>query len=246
MLPRTEFQPGSPAHPQSAGRHGGRTRALANRPTDSTMPSSPSLPTATTSFVRTAFSWSANPMPDAIGLTLTPGPLMRGLADVSTPSALCSDSRPLPPVASAGFGWSFLDVHRSAPPRLKISINGHETPSPPKAARVTRPFRANRKRALPGISTSLSSPRWLKAGANEIAITTLSGSWALYDCVGLEAPAGTELAEASGTLIGSPRSPPVLVERDGQSAADRSVRAAAFRQGNRGRSPRRGSRTAAR
>ena len=37
----------------------------------------------------------------------------------------------------------------------------------------------------------------LKVGDNEITITGLSGSWALYDHVTLEAPQGTELAPVS-------------------------------------------------
>ena len=56
----------------------------------------------------------------------------------------------------------------------------------------------------------------LKAGANEIAITTRSGSWLLYDWLGLASPPGLELADVSGTVVGSVQSPPVLVERDGQ------------------------------
>ncbi len=110
----------------------------------------------------------------------------------------------------------FLDVHRAAPPRLKIEINGHESFYQPEPGGGDQSIQGKPKEGLARIYVVALEPSWLKTGANEIDITTLSGSWALYDCVSLEGPAGTELAEVSGTLIGSAQSPPVLVERTGK------------------------------
>jgi len=109
-----------------------------------------------------------------------------------------------------------VDTHGQVPPRLRIRINGHDVerqmpkgagdasvmgePEKGKEHRVVVPFPAGQ----------------LRAGTNEVAITTLRGSWVLYDCVGLEAPAGVELAPATGTMVQSVRSAPVLVERDGR------------------------------
>ncbi|MGB2822111.1 MAG: polysaccharide lyase family protein, partial [Phycisphaerae bacterium] len=109
-----------------------------------------------------------------------------------------------------------VDTHGKAPPRLRVSINGHAVelrtprgagdasvmgePEKGKEHRVVVPFPAGQ----------------LRAGTNEIAIITLSGSWVLYDWLALEAPAGVELAPATGTMVQSVRSTPALVEKGGK------------------------------
>jgi len=109
-----------------------------------------------------------------------------------------------------------VDTQGQVPPRLRISINAHGVerqmpkgagdasvfgePEKGKEHRVVLPFPAGH----------------LHAGTNEIAITTLRGSWVLYDWLGLEAPAGVELAPATGTMVRSVRSAPALVEKDGK------------------------------
>ncbi len=116
-----------------------------------------------------------------------------------------------------------LDTHRQAPPELRITVNG--TPLQPTANQTT--FRmppgagdasvfgepAKGKEHQLGVAFPANL---LKSGANEIAITTHSGSWLLYDWVGLEAPPGLELSPVSGTTLGSVQSPPVLVEQGGK------------------------------
>ncbi len=46
----------------------------------------------------------------------------------------------------------------------------------------------------------------------------MSGSWIIYDWLGLEAPEGVKLSDAAGTVVSGLHSPPVLVERDGKLA----------------------------
>ncbi len=109
-----------------------------------------------------------------------------------------------------------VDTQRQIPPELRIAVNGREFPQslPPGAGDASvfgDPGQGRERQFAIEFPGSL-----LKAGANEIAITTRSGSWLLYDWLGLSTPAGLELAEVSGTVIGSVQSPPVLVERDGQ------------------------------
>ena len=109
-----------------------------------------------------------------------------------------------------------VDTQGLVPPRLRISMNGHAVeramprgggdesvsgdPKQGKEHRVTVAFPASR----------------LHAGTNEISITTRTGSWVLYDWLGLEAPEGLELAPAKGTVVRSVRSDPALVEREGK------------------------------
>ncbi|MCU0980254.1 MAG: polysaccharide lyase family protein, partial [Pirellulaceae bacterium] len=109
-----------------------------------------------------------------------------------------------------------LDTQRPIPPELRIAVNGREFPQtlPPGAgdASVFGDPAQGREHQVEVVFPA----QLLKAGANEIAITTRSGSWLLYDWLGLAAPTGLELADVNGTVIGSAQSPPVLVERDGQ------------------------------
>lgn len=121
-----------------------------------------------------------------------------------------------PSSGTCRFHLEFLDVHRSAPPRLKISINGHESSYSPEGGAGDQTIQGQPKEGQARDFDITFEPAWLKAGANEITISTLSGSWALYDCLGLEVPSGTELTDASGTVIGSPGSQPILIERDGR------------------------------
>ena len=62
-------------------------------------------------------------------------------------------------------------------------------------------------------------PALLKEGTNDIAITTLSGSWVLYDWIGFDAPKGVEstrLARPPNPRRRASIAPAVLVERDGK------------------------------
>jgi len=122
-----------------------------------------------------------------------------------------------PPTAgSCKLRVKFVDTHGRAAPELKISLNGHDQ-------RYQTPLGAGDESIFgqPGKGKAhqleLSFPaNALKTGMNELTITTLSGSWVLYDWVGFEAPAGARLTEVSGTTLGTISSPPVLVERQGK------------------------------
>jgi alpha-mannosidase len=109
-----------------------------------------------------------------------------------------------------------LDTHGQAPPEVRILVNGREFKRqlPPGASDESvrgQPARG-REHAF-----DLSFPAGLlKTGANEISLTTLSGSWLLYDWIGLETPPELDLTEASVMVVGAVHSPPMLVERDGQ------------------------------
>ena len=111
---------------------------------------------------------------------------------------------------------ALLDTQHQSPPELRIDVNGREfkkklSAGPGDASIFGEPAKGKPHRfeiEFPAMQ--------LRAGANEIAITTLSGSWVLYDWLGLGAPASVQLAEVSGTVVGGIKSAPVLVERDGK------------------------------
>lgn len=87
-----------------------------------------------------------------------------------------------------------LDTHGGAPPRVRITLNGH-------ALERQLPAGAG-DASVSGQPGKGREARWdldfpadqLRAGNNDLVITTLSGSWMLYDALSLSAPTGTELA----------------------------------------------------
>ena len=102
-----------------------------------------------------------------------------------------------PPSGQARLVVDFVDMHFLKPPRLLVEINGRAF------ERVLPKGLGND--SIEGRPTKIRPFQWqvtfpagfLKAGDNEIAITSLAGSWALYDALTLEAPPGTELTPAS-------------------------------------------------
>ena len=78
-----------------------------------------------------------------------------------------------------------VDAQSQMPPVLGIQINGHKLPdqaTPPGGGDDSirgEPSKGREKRIELDILPDL-----LKAGTNEIVISTLSGSWALYDWIG--------------------------------------------------------------
>lgn len=122
----------------------------------------------------------------------------------------------VPAGGSCRLQLKLLDAHRAFPPRLQISINGHVSHYQSQGGAGDQTIHGQPAEGRAGVYNLAFNPDWLKAGANEVTITTLSGSWVLYDCVSLEAPVGTQLAEVRGTLLGAVRTPPILTGTEGQ------------------------------
>ncbi len=109
-----------------------------------------------------------------------------------------------------------VDTQNAIPPRLQIDVNGrkvdHATPKGAGDASVYGdPGRGREHKFLVTFPA-----RQLRSGTNVISITTLSGSWILYDWLGLETPAGCILNEPQGTFVRGVSSAPMLIERQGQ------------------------------
>ena len=104
-----------------------------------------------------------------------------------------------------------IDTHHESPPELKISLNGvdrqHQTEPGGSDDSIYGQLQESRPQ-----SVAVEFPATtLKAGVNELTISSVAGSWMLYDWVGFEAPEGTELAPTYGTLLSDISAPPVLV-----------------------------------
>ncbi|MCY3021686.1 MAG: polysaccharide lyase family protein [Planctomycetota bacterium] len=109
-----------------------------------------------------------------------------------------------------------LDTQGKTPPKLRIEINAkafeRQMPAGTGDESVSgQPNKGKEHRFEIPCPANL-----LKAGVNVIGITTLSGSWVLYDWIGFEAPTGLELAPVQDTVVRSVDSAPFLVEKDGK------------------------------
>ena len=110
---------------------------------------------------------------------------------------------------------ALVDTQNRTPSDLKIAINGQEfRKSMPKGGGDESVFGQPERGRKHAVEVSFPSAL-LKAGANEVGITTVGGSWVIYDWLGLETPAGFELGDVDGTVVGTVQAPPVLVERAG-------------------------------
>ncbi len=101
-----------------------------------------------------------------------------------------------PPAGNCRLEIRLLDTQAGAPPRLRVDVNGHafdrDLPRGGGDASISGSPASGRPHTV-AIEFPASD---LRAGDNDVNLTTLSGSWLLYDSLGLEAPAGTELAPA--------------------------------------------------
>jgi len=109
-----------------------------------------------------------------------------------------------------------VDTHGSKPPKLRIDVNGrsfeNQMPRGGTDASVFGNPSAGREHCY-----SITIPAdVLKQGINEIIITTVSGSWMLYDSVRFEAPQSVKLAQPEGILVRSVSLAPWLSRKDGK------------------------------
>jgi hypothetical protein len=114
----------------------------------------------------------------------------------------------------------FADTHSSNPPKLRVEVNDFVTQSQaPKGAGDASVSGEPAKGRPWVISLDLTADK-LKAGENRIAITTLTGSWVLWDAVRFEAPAGIKLTSLQGRTLftGATAARGVLALHDGKPA----------------------------
>ena len=109
-----------------------------------------------------------------------------------------------------------VDTQSRTPPRLRIAVNGKASDrGTPRGAGDESVFGEPEKGKEHRFTVRVPAGH-LRSGTNEIAITTLSGSWVLYDAIRFEAPPGLTLQPPAGTMARSVRADPVLVRRDGK------------------------------
>ncbi|MBP5226113.1 MAG: GH92 family glycosyl hydrolase [Kiritimatiellae bacterium] len=118
----------------------------------------------------------------------------------------------------------FADAHRSAPPLVMVTVNG-------KARKFTLPkgggdasiMKGDFSKAVPFTVRIALEEGEIRMGANEVMITAIEGSWAIFDDVRLEGPADAKLnlthggayvrkVYAGDYLIPGTRTQPLLVD----------------------------------
>jgi hypothetical protein len=111
-----------------------------------------------------------------------------------------------------------LDTHSASPPRLVVEVNGQrfEKNTPPGAGDAS--VFGDPAKGREAIVEVAFPSEVLKAGNNELSITTASGSWMLYDSIELQCPPGAELGSvAPGTMLLGVDVPQVWL-KDGERA----------------------------
>ncbi|MCC7377244.1 MAG: hypothetical protein IT581_21460 [Verrucomicrobiales bacterium] len=111
-----------------------------------------------------------------------------------------------------------VDTQGSAPPLLRLEINGHRVESqlPPGAGDASIYGEPGKGREH--VWTVPFDVGWLRTGNNQVELTSWTGSWMLYDSLRLETPEGVQLAEETpGTTLVRTEVPPVWL-KDGDTA----------------------------
>lgn len=111
-----------------------------------------------------------------------------------------------------------VDTHSAHPPRLAIEVNGHRFEKNTPAGAGDASVLGDPSRGREAVVEIDFPSEALAVGNNEVSITTLSGSWMLYDSLELQCPPGAELgAVASGTTLVDAEVPRVWLN-DGRQA----------------------------
>ena len=113
--------------------------------------------------------------------------------------------------------FDLLDTQHQLPPKLSITVNGHPFERQLPAGASDDSVNGEPSHGQPCHLEVEFPATLLKPGDNELAITTVTGSWLLYDSVTLEGPAGITPAPLTGSAgLRSIDPQPALVERDGK------------------------------
>jgi hypothetical protein len=110
-----------------------------------------------------------------------------------------------------------LDTHPTGPPRLNIQINGHDFEKVLPAGATDDSLKGQPTKGRPCEFEVPFPSSVLRAGDNDIQITTVSGSWMLYDSLSLIAPPAELGMVVSRTIIARVQPVRALRNQDGNS-----------------------------
>ncbi len=111
--------------------------------------------------------------------------------------------------------FDLVDTHRLGPPKLNIEINGRKFERQLPAGAGDDSLLGDPAKGRPCHFEIEFPADLLKVGHNLISISSIEGSWFLYDALALDAPAGTELAPVENFITLRSVTPiPALAERE--------------------------------
>jgi len=117
------------------------------------------------------------------------------------------------PAGDCRLKFYIADAHESGPPKLEISINGAKhvcDVNKGNGAAINGDPAAGAKN-MAAVNFPSSE---LRAGENQIAITSVAGSWLVYDYVALAAPQGMKLGQTkAATVMAPPATFPALMRK---------------------------------
>ena len=130
----------------------------------------------------------------------------------------------VPAAGTCRLRLDFLDTHSGVPPTLRVEINGQPFERTLPAGAGDASILGDASKGKPTVWELDFPSSVLRAGDNEIGITSWSGSWALYDALSLATPAGARLGTVEqGIRITSVEAPPVWVKENGEPRQPVSV-----------------------
>ena len=107
-----------------------------------------------------------------------------------------------PPEEEARLKVRLLDTHASGPPRLEFRLNDAVLVRNLPAGAGDDSIQGQPGKGKPRVLELAFPAGALRTGENQLALTTLAGSWMLYDSLALETTAGAVLAPvANRTLV---------------------------------------------
>ena len=109
--------------------------------------------------------------------------------------------------------FGLLDTHSQGPPELSIDINGLRFSRKLPPGKSDASVQGQPDQGKHHDFEIVFPATQLQAGQNAITITTETGSWFLYDWVGLETPTPLELAATQSTVVSGLRAVPALIEQ---------------------------------
>ncbi|MFO1512629.1 MAG: polysaccharide lyase family protein [Verrucomicrobiota bacterium] len=110
-----------------------------------------------------------------------------------------------------------LDTHSSGPPKLNIQINGHDFEKVLPAGAGDASIEGQPDKGRPQAFEISFPASLLRAGDNDIQITSVSGSWMLYDSLALMTPPAELGTVVSRTIIASVQPVRALREQNGKT-----------------------------
>jgi predicted alpha-1,2-mannosidase len=95
----------------------------------------------------------------------------------------------------------WIDAHPTNPPLVKVTVNGRSTKFALKPGSSEGSILGAWSEGSEQLTALELGPGTLRKGGNSIRITSLRGSWSVFDQVRLEAPAGANLAAPASLFI---------------------------------------------